>query len=534
MDPWSLALAAVPGLLLLYGLAIIYRLTLHPLAKYPGPLLNRITDWGAVIQAGSGDRHLRSWKEHEVYGPIVRTGPNTLSINTIAGLKAIYASRNVVQKSDWYRIISAASRGATSLHSEVDIKSHASRRRLLEQGFSDSAIRSAETYVHQNVDLWCKYIAQDASEPGSWTPAKNMSDWCNYLSYDVMGDWTFGKRFHCIESNEHRYVPKLLMDRGKLLHPIGYFPLASLVRRLVGTPVMALLAGKSAISAMKYRAYSSNLIEARITTGKDMSASGNQPRKDFSHYLLNAKDPRTGKGLSLPQLRADSALLIAAGTDTTAVTMSASLFYLLNNPSTLKKLTVDVRSTFSSSEQIDGQSVTRLPYLRACVDEALRLAPPIPSHLPREVLASGLVIDDIYIPAGTVVGTSAYAIHHNPEYYPDPFKFRPERWIVDEHSTGINSPEAVSTARSAFCAFSLGRRGCIGKRIAYLEIEVALAKLIYMFDMRLPENPSEKQASGGGVPDHRIRERQRRDEYQMVDHFLVERDGPWVEFRARE
>ena len=44
-----------------------------------------------------------------------------------------------------------------------------------------------------------------------WTPAKNMTEWSNYLSYDIMGDLTFGKRFECIERDEHRCVPSLMM-----------------------------------------------------------------------------------------------------------------------------------------------------------------------------------------------------------------------------------------------------------------------------------------------------------------------------------
>ena len=56
-------------------LIAIYRLTFHPLAKYPGPLLGRLTGWSIVFQAASGDRHLRSWKEHEVYGPPIQLPP---------------------------------------------------------------------------------------------------------------------------------------------------------------------------------------------------------------------------------------------------------------------------------------------------------------------------------------------------------------------------------------------------------------------------------------------------------------------------
>jgi cytochrome P450 len=300
---------------------------------------------------------------------------------------------------------------------------------------------------------------------------------------------------------------------------------------------MSLIAGESARNNLKYVKYGNQLMERRLAAGKNAdSSSKRESRKDFCHYLINAKDPETGKGFTMTELYADSSLLISAGSDTTAITLSATLFYLLHYPSTLKRLNTEIRSTFASPDQISGKSITQVPYLRACLDEALRLSPPVPSHLPREVLPGGLTIDGEDIPAGTIVGTSTYAIHRNPEYYPDPCKYRPERWIVDEHapSGGISSSEAVATARAAFCPFSLGRRGCIGKNVAYLELGIALAKLIYMYDMRLPEDPSQREPSGEGVPDAKDPERRSREEYQLEDHFLVVRDGPMVEFRAQE
>ncbi|KAL1954077.1 hypothetical protein VTO42DRAFT_1765 [Malbranchea cinnamomea] len=198
-------------------------------------------------------------------------------------------------------------------------------------------------------------------------------------------------------------------------------------------------------------------------------------------------------------------------------------------PSTLVRLTLEIRSSFISVDQLSGQSLKQLAYLRACIDEALRLC----HHLPREVLPGGLRIDEHYIPAGTIVVTVPFAIHHNPEYYPDPFKYRPERWIADDHAGGLSSPETVALVRTAFCPFSIGRRGCIGDDIACLELEIAPSKLLYMYDIRLPADEKAREPSGKGRPDHHNPARRRREEYQTEEYFVSVRDGPMVEFRLR-
>jgi cytochrome P450 len=146
-------------------------------------------------------------------GPIVRLGPNTLSINTIGALEEIYASRKAnVQKAEWYRTLDAGS-GAFSTHSEIDRSKHAFRRRVLAHAFSDAAVRSAETLILENIDIWCKYL-------GEGEPVKNMGDWAKYLSYDIMGHLTFGTRFECIEKNEHRYVPGLMMRATEYVYVV--------------------------------------------------------------------------------------------------------------------------------------------------------------------------------------------------------------------------------------------------------------------------------------------------------------------------
>ena len=156
-------------------------------------------------------------------GSIVRIAPNTLSINTAGALEEIYASRKAnVQKADWYRTIDAGS-GAFSTHSEIDRKKHAFRRRVLAHAFSDTALRSAETLILENVSIWCEYLgsSKDGEQAKEWTLAKNMCDWANYLSYDIMGNLTFGTRFECIEKEKHRYVPGLMMRATKYVYVVS-------------------------------------------------------------------------------------------------------------------------------------------------------------------------------------------------------------------------------------------------------------------------------------------------------------------------
>ena len=108
-------------------LLAIYRLTLHPLAKYPGPLLAKITELYPLYRSIIGDRHVTFWRLHKQYGNIVRYGPNQLSVNTATGLKSIYGFKANVQKSSWYSVF-PPKEGAWSVWTCIDKAIHARKR----------------------------------------------------------------------------------------------------------------------------------------------------------------------------------------------------------------------------------------------------------------------------------------------------------------------------------------------------------------------------------------------------------------------
>lgn len=157
------------------------------------------------------------------------------------------------------------------------------------------------------------------------------------------------------------------------------------------------------------------------------------------------------------------------------------------------------------------------------------MSPPAPGVFWREILPGGLSIQNPNgqsadkFPAGMDVGTGIYAIHHNPIYFPQPFLYNPSRWLSPE-----TSQEAIALARSAFMPFSSGPRACVAKPLAYLEMSLAVASVVWLGDMRVAGNQGE-----GGSGLWKDRGMDRISEYQVKDQMTSWKDGPVLQFRAR-
>lgn len=253
-------------------------------------------------------------------------------------------------------------------------------------------------------------------------------------------------------------------------------------------------------------------------------------RKDFFHWLFKAVDPETGeRGYDLDELYAECELLTIAGSDTTSVVLSAAFFYLICNPEIQEKLATEIQQTFNSySDIISGPALTNCKYLTAFLKEALRMTPPVAAEPSREVLAGGTTIGEHYIPEGLHVSTGLYCLSYNSHIYPQPFKFNPQRWIVDPSLKEGVTAEQVTQAEDAFCAFSTGSRGCVGKNLAWLEMRLVLAKTLWKFEVLA--DPASKL--GGG--DREGKEGRREEgQYQIWDMFVANRKGPMLSVRKR-
>lgn len=421
----------------------------------------------------------------------------------------------------------------------IDTEVHARKRRVLNHSFSDKALRSAETFVLSNTDRWCELIDEHAAPKGGddWSGSLNMTDWINHLVFDILGDLCFGRQFDMKEpGNELRSVIHLIAGFTQLMQPIALSPFAGLWAWLKPRGLDWLLKVATPPALKKWESFVEDCLtdrrreeEKRERQVQAGLVPDGEIRKDFFYYLFNAEDPETGtKGFPAHEMYGEAELLIIAGSDTTAIVMAALLFYLVRNEAVQAKLVEEIRSTFSSPSEIkSGPQLQSCKYLRAFIQEGLRMTPPVAGETLREVCEGGTDVDGSYFPPGVNVSTAYYCLSYNKDVYPEPLKFRPERWLVDEKES--STEESVALAESGACSFSMGSRGCPGKYLAWIEMSIVVAKLVYMFDMRQdPNNPL-----GGGGP-KAGRGRENVDIYQTWDVFVSLHDGPMIQFKRRE
>lgn len=416
---------------------------------------------------------------------------------------------------------------ATNTLTVRDRKDHGRRRRVIQQGLSDATLRAFEPYMYEIINRFCDRMIQTAEEETklketgesietafkqeSWNAPRNMSEWCNFLAFDLMATFIFSGQYNMLERSQYRYVVECIEQSNIRVSSILQAPILKAFR-------MDKLLFPRAIGARnKFLFFVGKLL-------RDTKKNDRSQRKDLFEMLSHAKDPESGKGFTPEEIVAESVTLVVAGADTSATAMAAIFFYLSRNPDAYARAAAEVRSTFSSVEDIaGGAKLNSCRYLRACIDEAMRMSPSVGQTLAREVPAGGAVVDGDFIPGGCDVGVPIYSIHHNEEIYSDPFNYNPERWMVEKE--GAN--QQITDMYAAYNPFSVGPRSCMGKGVALVEMMATFAVVMFRLDFKMADTDT-----AGGKPGKEYG-RHRSSEYQLRDHITSAKEGPMLRFRPR-
>ncbi|KAK4506182.1 hypothetical protein PRZ48_004147 [Zasmidium cellare] len=445
-------LTSLATFLLLVSLSyIIYQTTLHPLAKFPGPIICALSD-SYKLWITATDRVPEAMIAlHAQYGDIVRFGPNDLHFNQPEAIEGIY--KRGWQKGDFYLGFDQKTPG---LFSERNEAIHGKRKRMFGNNFTPTAIRSYESIVDGQYAILRRRLDRFAESGETF----DLRKYITYCIVDILGELAFSEAFGNQQDEDPKKIPRVsealwsCCIAGSMPSMAGVFEWLK-DNLPQSAEVAELLEGRNVI----FRLASTNIEKRSKKLNLD-------ERPDMLGRIIAASEEGTGTKLTQEQIMAEAITLVVGGTHTTGNTLHVLFANLSRNEEYLKRCIkeIDERLPELAPSQpcydITGLE-EKLDFVKVCIKENFRKDPVGTFNMPRTVPDPGATIAGVQIPAGTQTSMNIHAFHHNPSVWgSDHDVFNPDRWY--EKRTEELSHLVIP--------YSVGKRSCVGQNLANANI----------------------------------------------------------------
>ncbi|KAF4594099.1 hypothetical protein EYR40_008898 [Pleurotus pulmonarius] len=405
---------------------------------------------------------------HELYGPVVRIGPNELSFRDATAFSDIYnAGSKFTKDPSFYQCFALP----LSSFGTIDPHRSRSRREMLNPLFSRRAILRLESVVQNKVD---HLISRLLSESGGVTPI-NLFMAFRCASLEII-------TVYCLNQSPNA------LDTPGFKHPFiasiqAAIPMFWILKYIPALTVLLMDPPKWLSNGLFPRFQGFFDMRQQVASQLDDVLVGRNQLGTTDHpiiynYLLDpSKDLKPLTPLTRTELYQEALALLIAGSDTLGNTCNIGFFNVLNQPSILRKLTAELKEAWPDQDHPVGLvTLEKLSYLTAVIKESLRLAHGTVSAMPRVVGPSDAIIGGVAVPAGTVVSASHTYVHLDPEIFPDPSEFIPERWLAQSDET--------KHLESWLVSFSKGPRMCLGINLAWCELYLIFGNLFRKLDLQ--------------------------------------------------
>ncbi|KKK24830.1 hypothetical protein P175DRAFT_0524665 [Aspergillus ochraceoroseus IBT 24754] len=462
----------------------LYRLYFHPLSHIPGPPFACVSSLFlyAICYYGT-EGHILLYYHQKYNTPVLRIAPNAVSISDGDALHSVYVAGGGLPKDARYSNFRVE--GHDTIFSTLDTAYRDARAKAVLPLFAPSRIRSScedNEIIGQLVDKFVTRLEMDkasASKPqNTASPAKKVDilDLSSRLSLDVLTGYLFNKIYGGLDERED-----INPTTTSTMKPPSVW-----ANKLSATPFVLAIVAFSRFSLLPnwlFNLIFSALAE-RVLSKEDVLASLKKVDGFTSGILESNANIRSkadtyqsrllAAGISRAETLIQCKAAMFAGADSTAVILATILFHLVRSPDVRKQLQEEIAKSPAGS---DPQG---LPYLRAVIREGLRLGMANPARLTRIVPrdSKGLTVSGFYLPPGTKVGAAAYVFHHNPQTYPAPFEFQPQRWLPQGIDRTDGDMQARRIQERDMFAFGLGARACVGRNLATQQLFVTVKAIV--------------------------------------------------------
>ncbi|KAK0723551.1 cytochrome P450 [Lasiosphaeria miniovina] len=486
MDNWPLVgVAALAALL--YPL---YQIFLHPLSRYPGPLLAKLTDYWRFRDVRSRRSHLTRVALHERHGPVVRVGPNMLSIADPAYIPKIYGPGQGFLKSPFYQPFEGwvGEKIGYNLFTTRDPAYHAALKQPVAAAYGFKSALEFEPIVDQCIETMVRRI-DELIVQAKVRKACDLAGWMQYYAFDVMAIMTYGKAFGFLERGEDvNHMIARLDARLDVISPESQMPWLDWLQRK--NWVVNIFRDRTnpfaTIAASLIRDRQAALIAT--SSSEDAEKKAPSPRLFIDHFLdAQETHPAVVDSRTVVIYTTTN---IMAGSDTVAIALRTLFYMVLRHAGVRARLLAELDAAAPGlTFPVSWEQSQRLPYLDAVIQESLRIHPPVGLPLERVVPAAGLTMrDGSRVPAGVQVGCHAWPIHLlDPVWGPEPKQFRPERWLRAAGESAEAHAERVAAMKRTMLAFGAGSRMCMGRHLAAVQIAKLVPSLLMKFRFELVE-----------------------------------------------
>lgn len=362
-----LTVGLLAALQLLRWVAIaLYNLYWHPLRHFPCHVPWVVLPWGHTVARIRGKIDFQMRELHEKLGPVVRTGPDSLSFTTSAAWKDIYGGGHTELPKHLL--------GGSGLDELPDIiaanaTDHRRYRRALAPAFTTEALIRQEPLISTHVDVLLQKLTEIARSP---EPVADMASWYSMVSFDIFGDLCYGENFGGLELGRKSPWIQAISDTKPVIALMVIPYISKLLLHLY-------LSAEQRDSLRVSQQMSTDATMKRI---QDEEFNG---RGDIMSFVLRSKGD--AKGLTDYEICCNVDTIMGAAVDTTVIGLTGVTYCLVRHPEALERSTREVRDAFADPSEICFKEIDKkLPFLLACINEGLRLYPPTPIGLWRRTL----------------------------------------------------------------------------------------------------------------------------------------------------
>lgn len=462
-------LLAVLGLCIYPILAYLW--DKNGLRKFPSPSVAAFTPLWRIWHNINWNHYAAVDQAHRDLGSHVRISPNHISILDPRAPYEIYGHGANMLKEGWYDAGAGAHRNLSDARDKLE---HQAKRKMLAHAFAAKTVVGLEPILKTTVEELMGEL--DRHVAAGTKP--NMRRLLNYFTIDLFGQILFGHELGCLHRGDDMLVAESKEGRLYKAPFIDSLLEVTVVNTALGMMPKLLPISKPLFQYHPYKKSGidwENILHHNIKQRMQSS----EPVDDLFQKLL--QDSK-GRDLNLHpgEIAAECATLMNAGTETTAAALTSTIFLLYTHPKVLEKLRQEIDIAFPGNEVPAYDAASKLPYLRACIEESLRVRPASSMGLPRIVPEGGRVIARKFVPGGVTVSVPTYSLLRNDKVFVNAAQYDPDRWMTDD-------PELKKRMMDSHLPFSTGPRACIGRNIAYFEQIVIIATIVKFFDGKVEE-----------------------------------------------